>query len=71
MKPRDEEKSRRRLLIGSSSKYIAQDCGSGSLIISGSSANDDSVGEEEVKFDDERAQEIFDKWMVFLRLDQC
>ena len=30
-----------------------------------------SVGEEEAKFDDKRAQEIFDEWMAFLQLDQC
>ena len=35
------------------------------------SANDNSAGEEEAKFDDKRAQEIFDEWMVSLQLDQC
>ena len=39
-------------------------------LISENSDDDDSESEEEVQFDDERAQEICDEWMVSLRLDQ-
>ena len=39
-------------------------------LISENSDDDGSESEEEAQFDDERAQEIFDEWMVSLRLDQ-
>ena len=40
-------------------------------LISENSHHDRSKSEEEAEFNDMRAQEIFDDWIVSLRLNQC